>query len=141
MKVGSLRCGSSMRDKRHVGSGRQRTQTKAHQSAAAMEPRRIGGTKAALTMLLRQGRVVCGRGDMTLEALLLRAAVRARRSEGRLRAQSVSSVFSLHALAAQNIPQLQNHLCRHAAEKPAIHARRSKTNPSNSQTAGQNGLF
>jgi hypothetical protein len=30
---------------------------------------------------------------------------------------------------------LQNHLCRHAAEKPAIHARRSKTNPSNSQTA------
>jgi hypothetical protein len=33
------------------------------------------------------------------------------------------------------MPQLQNHLCRHAAEKPAIHARRSKTNPSNSQTA------
>jgi hypothetical protein len=33
------------------------------------------------------------------------------------------------------MPQLQNHLCRHAAEKLAIHARRSKTNPSNSQTA------
>ncbi|MFT5866994.1 MAG: hypothetical protein ACI82I_002750 [Gammaproteobacteria bacterium] len=27
------------------------------------------------------------------------------------------------------------HLRRHAAEKPAIHARCSKTNPSNSQTA------
>jgi hypothetical protein len=47
----------------------------------------------------------------------------------------VSSVFSLHALAAKKMPQLQNHLCRHAAEKPAIHARRSKTNPSNSQSA------
>jgi hypothetical protein len=47
----------------------------------------------------------------------------------------VSSVFSLHALAAQKMPQLQNHLRRHAAEKPVIHARRSKTNPSNSQTA------
>jgi hypothetical protein len=34
-------------------------------------------------MLLRQGRVVCGRGRMILEAWLLRAAVRARRSEGR----------------------------------------------------------
>jgi hypothetical protein len=44
--------------------------------------------------------------------------------------------FSLHALAAQKMPQLQNHLRRHAAEKPAIHARCSKTNPSNSQTAG-----
>jgi hypothetical protein len=33
------------------------------------------------------------------------------------------------------MPKLQNHLRRHAAEKPAIHARRSKTNPSNSQTA------
>jgi hypothetical protein len=43
--------------------------------------------------------------------------------------------FSLHALAAQKMPQLQNHLRRHAAEKPAIHARCSKTNPSNSQTA------
>jgi hypothetical protein len=49
----------------------------------------------------------------------------------------VSSVFSLHALAAKKMPQLQNHLCRHAAEKPAIHARRSKTNPSNSQTADE----
>jgi hypothetical protein len=52
----------------------------------------------------------------------------------------VSSVFSLHALAAQKMPQLQNHLRRHAAEKPAIHARRSKTNPSNSQTADQADL-
>jgi hypothetical protein len=52
----------------------------------------------------------------------------------------VSSVFSLHALAAQKMPQLQNHLCRHAAEKPAIHARRSKTNPSNSQTADKPNL-
>jgi hypothetical protein len=34
---------------RRPHSHRQRTQTKAHQSAAAMEPRRIGGTKAALT--------------------------------------------------------------------------------------------
>ena len=47
----------------------------------------------------------------------------------------MSSVFSLHALAAKKMPQLQNHLCRHAAEKPAIHARRSKTNPSKLQTA------
>jgi hypothetical protein len=38
------------------------------------------------------------------------------------------------------MPQLQNHLCRHAAEKPAIHARRSKTNPSNSQTADKPNL-
>jgi hypothetical protein len=45
--------------------------------------------------------------------------------------------FSLHALAAQKMPQLQNHLRRHAAEKPAIHARRSKTNPSNSQSADE----
>jgi hypothetical protein len=52
----------------------------------------------------------------------------------------VSLPFSLHALAAQKMPQLQNHLRRHAAGKPAIHARRSKTNPSNSQTAGQTGL-
>jgi hypothetical protein len=52
----------------------------------------------------------------------------------------VSSVFSLHALAAKKMPQLQNHLCRHAAEKPAIHARRSKTNPSNSQTADKTDL-
>jgi hypothetical protein len=49
----------------------------------------------------------------------------------------VRSVSALHALAAQKMPQLQNHLCRHAAEKPAIHARRSKTNPSNSQTADE----
>ncbi|MFT5800086.1 MAG: hypothetical protein ACI84R_004169, partial [Candidatus Azotimanducaceae bacterium] len=59
------------------------------------------------------------------------------RSESRQRAQCVSMAFSLHALAAQKMPQLQIHLRRHAAEKPAIHARCSKTNPSNSQTAGQ----
>jgi hypothetical protein len=48
--------------------------------------------------------------------------------------------FSLHALAAQKMPQLQNHLRRHAAEKPAIHARCSKTNPSSSQTADEVNL-
>jgi hypothetical protein len=52
----------------------------------------------------------------------------------------VSSVFSLHALAAQKMPQLQNHLRRQAAEKPDIHARRSKTNPSKPQTADQADL-
>jgi hypothetical protein len=48
---------------------------------------------------------------------------------------TVNLIFSLHALAAQEMPQLQNHLRRHAAKKPAIHASHSKTNPSNSQTA------
>jgi hypothetical protein len=47
----------------------------------------------------------------------------------------VNSVFSLLALAAQEMPQVLNNLRCHAAEKPAFHARRSKINPANSQTA------
>jgi hypothetical protein len=47
----------------------------------------------------------------------------------------VNSVFALHALAAKKTLQLQNRLRRHAVEKTAIHSSRSKTNPSNSQTA------
>jgi hypothetical protein len=47
----------------------------------------------------------------------------------------VSSIFSLRALAAKKMPQVLNHLRCHAAGKPAIHAKRSKTNPANSQTA------
>jgi hypothetical protein len=68
-------------------------------------------------------------------AYLFRVDFVCNRSESRQRAQCVSMAFSLHALAAQKMPQLQIHLRRHAAEKPAIHARCSKTNPSNSQTA------
>ena len=37
--------------------------------------------------------------------------------------------------AQSDVPQLQNHLRSHAAEKTAIHAGRSKPNPSCSQTA------
>ncbi|AUR01521.1 hypothetical protein [Phaeobacter inhibens] len=47
----------------------------------------------------------------------------------------MNSIFTLRALAAQIMPQVQSHLHCHAAEKPAIHAKRSKTNPANSQTA------
>jgi hypothetical protein len=47
----------------------------------------------------------------------------------------VSSIFSLRALAAQKMPQVLDFRRYPAAEKPAIHARRSKTNPANSQTA------
>ena len=66
---------------------------------------------------------------------------RAKRSEGYRRAQSVNSIFSLTALAELKMPQLLSHLRCHAAGKPAIHARRSKTNPANSRTAGQSSLM
>ena len=55
-------------------------------------------------------------------------ATRDHRSEGTERAQSVNSVFPLRALAAQKMLQVLNHPRCHAAGKPAIHARRSKTN-------------
>jgi hypothetical protein len=47
----------------------------------------------------------------------------------------VNSVFPLRALAAQKMLQVLNHPRCHAAGKPAIHARRSKTNSAISQTA------
>lgn len=63
------------------------------------------------------------------------AAVRAMCGEGPLGAQSVNSIFSLRALAALKMPQVLSHLRCHAAGKPALRARRSKTNPANSRTA------
>jgi hypothetical protein len=47
----------------------------------------------------------------------------------------VSSVFLLRALAAWKMLQVPNYLRCYAAEKPAIRARRSETNPANSQIA------
>jgi len=47
----------------------------------------------------------------------------------------VNSIFSLTARAELKMPQVLSHLRCHAAGKPAIHARRSKTNPANSRTA------
>ncbi len=47
----------------------------------------------------------------------------------------MNSVFSLRALAAQKTPQMHDHRSCFAAEKPVIHARRSETNPANSQIA------
>jgi hypothetical protein len=47
---------------------------------------------------------------------------------GRSEPHCVSSVFPLRALAAQKMLQVLNHPRCHAAGKPAIHARRSKTN-------------
>ena len=44
-----------------------------------------------------------------------------KRSEWRLGAHTVNSVFALHALAAHKLLQAQYSLCCNAASRPAIH--------------------
>jgi hypothetical protein len=61
------------------------------------------------------------------------AAVQTPRGECFGRAHPVNWIFALYALAARKMQQVQNHLRCHAAGKPAIRARHSKTNPANSR--------
>jgi len=68
------------------------------------------------------------------------ADLRAQCRESLERAQSVNSIFSLHALAAQKMRQVHDHWRCLAAEKPVIQASCSKSETVNSQAAGHSGL-
>lgn len=65
-----------------------------------------------------------------------KADIRVKRGEFAIRAQSVSSIFALHALAAQKIPEVRRFPRRSATRKLAIYTACSEDGLVNSQVAG-----
>ena len=65
------------------------------------------------------------------------AAIDAKCSERLLRVHCVNLVFSLHALAARQMPQLRHSQCCRAALKPVIYASCSELRDINDRVVGK----